>query len=275
MITYFAIKGVSNPFSYEAPKYPSGYTETKALESLKKVERSTLEIQCSSAAGLSNGTGFVFRQFSNGDAYILTAAHVLEDKERCEARLIGKGYELHTQHKNGFADIAIAFTNIPDNESGALEFLFEPDEGENIVTMGYRESNMYLSFGNLAKKEETRILGQESEKYKVNAFIRQGNSGGPVTDDLGRIIGVNITRESDYTRVGGVSAAKNLQKEIEKILGQEDRKPSPDKPKEIAKKQEPDFLITLPMRIIIHPSDAYECHAKDDDNNNNDDDNKK
>ncbi|MBI4738073.1 trypsin-like peptidase domain-containing protein [Candidatus Woesearchaeota archaeon] len=205
-------------------RYKSDESYAKDNEALALVESSMMKINCtSSGGGGSSASSVVFRTFSNGDTYLLTANHVMGYDRQCFVNVSAQSYPLKMESRYDAADIAIVSTNIPNARVYAVPFLFDVKADLDIVSMGFSGSQMFYSFGHVIEVQHRKKAGALVEIYAIHAYIRPGNSGGPVTDDHGRIIGVNMSWESQYAWIGNVDAAKNLQPQLEMILAAPDR----------------------------------------------------
>lgn len=144
----------------------------------------------------STGTGFAIS--SNG--LIVTNFHVVENAERLNIRGINGNFsktysaKVVAQDKNN--DLAIikiddyTFTTL-----GTIPYIIKPtiaDVGENINVLGYPltatmgEEIKYTN-GTISSKSGFR---GDFTTYQCSAPIQPGNSGGPVFDKLGCIIGI-------------------------------------------------------------------------------------
>ncbi|MBI5398170.1 trypsin-like peptidase domain-containing protein [Candidatus Woesearchaeota archaeon] len=205
-------------------KNPSDATAVQDDAALALVESSMMKISCTSASGFwTAGSSVVFRTFSNGDTYLLTANHVIDYDRTCYVTVGGQNHVLKMESRHAAADIAIVSTNIPNVRVYMVPFLFDVKEDLDVVTMGFRSDKTFYSFGHIVEIEHKKNQGTIVENYKIHTYVRPGNSGGPVTDDHGRIIGVNITWDPNYTRIGNATAAKNLKPQLEMILNAPDR----------------------------------------------------
>ena len=147
------------------------------------------------------GTGFVF----HSPRHVATAFHVIDDARRVYvfsrggARQRAVVVAVDREH-----DLAIL--EVPDDLEGApLETVMEADAssvGEHVVAIGH-------PFGSEADGEEeldgllnwslTRgvISAIGEERIQTDAAVNPGNSGGPLLDRQGRVVGVLVRREGD------------------------------------------------------------------------------
>jgi S1-C subfamily serine protease len=209
--------------THDFHKYPSEGLEERYQKALESVEQSMVKINCYSSDGNTSGSGVIFRTFSNGDSYILTANHVMGYNRNCYVMKDFQNRQLKMESRYDAADIAVVSGNLPNINVYSLPFSFDVKSDQDIVSMGFRDDSVYLSFGHIIGVEKPQIQGSTVEHYRIHAYIRPGNSGGPVTDDKGNIIGVNISRDLTYVRVGTASAANNLRSQLEIILKSPDR----------------------------------------------------
>jgi serine protease Do len=71
-----------------------------------------------------------------------------------------------------------------------------PKAGEEIVVFGYPKIDMLSQSGNLVTGNITALagVGDDSSKYQISAPIQHGNSGGPVSDRNGHVVGIVVAR---------------------------------------------------------------------------------
>jgi S1-C subfamily serine protease len=114
-------------------------------------------------------------------------------------------------YSNPQADISIlriadksfkGFGNIPYSFSGS-----EKDLGEKVFTLGYpREDVVY---GEGAISSNTGFDG-DSTAYQISIPVNPGNSGGPLIDDKGSIIGLISGKQTENEGVAFAIKSKNI-----------------------------------------------------------------
>jgi len=83
----------------------------------------------------------------------------------------------------------------PRNYSLSMNDIKEPTPGEQIYVMGYPMSsilgryNPSISQGIISK---TSGFGERSGEFQITAKINLGNSGGPIFNDKGEMIGISV-----------------------------------------------------------------------------------
>jgi TPR repeat protein len=139
-----------------------------------------------------NGTGF----FITADGYLLTAYHVVKDAAAVQV-FTSKGL---TPAKVVRADAAndIALMKVEDMGFEALEIQPSRDVkvGQEIFTMGF--PNIQLQ-GMEAKYTQGNInslsgIGDDPRLFQISAAVQLGNSGGPLLDADGRVVGVVVSK---------------------------------------------------------------------------------
>ena len=153
-------------------------------------------------AGDSLGTGFVV-----GTGRIATNAHVVRDASLVQVESQdGTRYKARVVTKNVDRDFAILeFEGLrPFATVVPLQRASTPEIGEGVVIIGTPDG--------LKGTVTTGVVSQvfPSGKIQLNAAVNPGNSGGPVFDMQGRVIGIatmKINRTPDGQPVDGLGIA--------------------------------------------------------------------
>ncbi len=171
----------------------------KRVESYKqstdKFRRSTdalLKDMNSGTRGTNNGkysgTGFAI----SSDGYIVTNAHVVNDADSVYIQNAeGDAYRVKTIYSDPIYDVAILKITDPAFKSlKALPYAFKKaksDIGEDVFTIGYPKNDAVYDKGYLSS---TTGFNGDTIRYQVSIPVNPGNSGGPVLDNKGNIIGI-------------------------------------------------------------------------------------
>lgn len=145
------------------------------------------------------GTGFALAE----DGYIVTCYHVVKDSRK--VKVIGvngtkkKEYEAEVIVSDEDADIAIL--KIKENIEN-IPFKFKTKEsisGKKIYTLGYPKSQILGSDVKITEGiiNATSGFGEDQTVYQISASITGGNSGGPLFDDYGNVIGITSSGYRD------------------------------------------------------------------------------
>ena len=147
-------------------------------------------------SGRSLGSGFAV-----GENCIITNAHVLEDDADIKiATYDGQYYDAFTIAVDKSRDIAIlgvtggSFTPLHVANASAVKI------GDDVYAIGAPNSMAYtLTKGVISAKD--RRVGRYTY-LQTDAAINTGNSGGPLLNDLGEVVGVNSYKMSDSEGIG-------------------------------------------------------------------------
>lgn len=152
------------------------------------------------------GTGFAI-----ADGYIATNYHVTCGAKSINIRGVNgdddityKGYVVASDKQNDLAIIRIVdksfdgFEDIPYCIGKAI-----PEMGDNIYVLGYpltttMGNNVKLTDGVISS--ETGFKGSNA-MYQISAPVQPGNSGGPLFDEEGNVIGVVCAKHADAENV--------------------------------------------------------------------------
>jgi serine protease Do len=138
--------------------------------------------------GNFRGTGFALS--SNG--YIATNYHVIKDADSVYVQnAVGESFHAKVIYTEPGYDIAILQINDPAfKDLGNVPYNLKKsvsDLGENVYTFGYPGGEEVFGPGSL-----TAATGYHGDtlNYQVSIPVDYGNSGGPLLDDKGNLIGV-------------------------------------------------------------------------------------
>lgn len=148
------------------------------------------------------GTGFAL----TGDGYLVTNYHVVKDADSIYVQNTeGEQYKAQTVYSYPSYDIAILKVTDKSFESvKSLPYAFRKgssDLGEDVYTYGYPKDDAVYAKGYLSSK--TGYSGDTTE-YQVDISVNPGNSGGPLLDSRGNVVGVIKSKSS---RTDGASYA--------------------------------------------------------------------
>lgn len=140
----------------------------------------------------SQGTGFLL----SADGRVLTCAHVIGDETTATVLLDGKRYFADVVKSDKAVDLALLkLREAPPATAAALAFRNGArgySMGEDVFTIGYPLSRL---LGNSARMSRGLIsatagIRDDPKQLQVSAEIQPGNSGGPLLDRDGLVIGV-------------------------------------------------------------------------------------
>lgn len=144
--------------------------------------------------------------FVHKDGYILTNKHVVENAENTYTVMFADGTKYAVEHVrfDSSRDLAVLKIDISDikekNQIGnhVASFISSDDQvsvGEFVVAIGYTRDQDYThsSIGIISSKDKSISLSdgtQYRDLYQTDAVISQGNSGWPLVNMKGEVVGV-------------------------------------------------------------------------------------
>lgn len=168
-----------------------------------------------------SGSGFIIRTLEDS-AYVATNEHVVDDATGTVNTVVGDraiypGIVVGKDDRYDFAVVWICcsdeFRALPLAEDGTYV------SGDEVGAFGYplRADEMQATWGNFDKlEEEPDEKGWDMENRPLN--LAKGNSGGPVVNRKGLVIGVNAGAVLNEPFAHGVSA-KAIRELLPKLIG--------------------------------------------------------
>ena len=154
------------------------------------------------AVAASSGSGFILSE----DGYIITNAHVVADANSIEVVLFNEdSFQAELIGADTSYDIAvlkIEAKGLPAVSVGDSDTL---KVGEEVVAIGNPLGELTFTMTNgilSAIDREINIDGNPQNMLQTNAAINSGNSGGPLFDMDGNVIGVTTAKYSGSTLTG-------------------------------------------------------------------------
>ncbi|WP_419701815.1 trypsin-like peptidase domain-containing protein [Mucilaginibacter sp. NFX135] len=165
--------------------------------------------------GNFRGTGFALS--SNG--YIVTNYHVIKDADSVYVQnAAGESFHSKVIYTEPANDIAILQINDSTfTKLGTVPYYFKrssTDLGENVFTFGYPDGKDV--FGQGALTSSTGYQGDTTE-YQVSIPVNPGNSGGPLLDDKGNVIGIINAKQTQIAGAAFAVKSAYLLKAIQNI----------------------------------------------------------
>ena len=164
------------------------------------------------------GTGFVL-----SPDRVMTNAHVVAGANSVTVEASGNPYDATVVSYDPTVDIAIlAVPNLPP---GPLTFASAPAKsGTEAIVMGYPGGGGFMATParireliELSGPDIYRTATVNREVYTVRASVEQGNSGGPLIDLDGNVLGVVFGAAVDDNDTGFVLTAKEVAAQLTRI----------------------------------------------------------
>ena len=166
---------------------------------------SVVSITCQLSRGSSSGTGVIF----SAQGYIVTNHHVIEDaraitvlltdERQLEAKVIGA---------DPASDLAVLYVEGEDLLAAEFGDSTQLRVGDSVAAIGDplgSELRGTLTNGIVsAINRDVSVGGRTMTLIQTNAAINSGNSGGPLINCYGQVIGINTLKISDSASSAGV-----------------------------------------------------------------------
>jgi S1-C subfamily serine protease len=146
--------------------------------------------------GRSNGTGF----FVTADGYVVTNAHVVEG---CEDPTVVCGLAgpipAQVLARDATNDLALLKVDFLSDQVATLRAGVRI--GEEIAAFGYPLLHKLSTGGNFTVGNVSALAGFENDSrhIQISAPIQPGNSGGPVIDQGGNVVGVVVSKMHNFS----------------------------------------------------------------------------
>ena len=149
-----------------------------------------------------SGTAFVI----SDDGWLLTNAHVVSKCTRIEIKGLGFSESPRLDETNDFAALKVT----PSRPIAALRFRRSPIRlGEDIVAIGFPLTGLLSDSIKVTTGNVNALAGiaNDTRYIQISTPIQPGNSGGPVVDNSGTLIGITTaTLSKDVADKIGITA---------------------------------------------------------------------
>ena len=144
-----------------------------------------------------NGAGFIV----NPDGYVLTAKHVLGDKQSVSVKLRG-GDTLPAEVVKSSDERDLCLLKVDRQHLPAVQFASSAKlkQGDDVAAVGAP-----LGLENTLTKGVVSATSREIEGKKfiqIDAALNQGNSGGPIINSEGLVVGVATRAAKNAAKIG-------------------------------------------------------------------------
>ncbi|MDD3347452.1 trypsin-like peptidase domain-containing protein [Oscillibacter sp.] len=169
----------------------------------------TVMAQLENGTGVSVGTGVIF----TADGYLLTNYHVVAGSTDCTVALdTGRKYAANYvagDEKNDLAILKMDGVNLPAAAFGDSDLLTVGDPVYAIGNPLGVELRGTLTDGIVsAINRDVQVDGRTMTLIQTNAALNSGNSGGPLINQYGQVVGINVIKMSSrYSNVEGLGFA--------------------------------------------------------------------
>ncbi|MBE6595358.1 MAG: PDZ domain-containing protein [Ruminococcaceae bacterium] len=171
-------------------------------EAADVVRKSTVTVMIRTDTGTGIGSGFVY----SADGYICTNYHVIEGATTVQV-MLPDGRTVDAQIKGGNADADVAVLKIDGVEGLVPAVLGESASlltGDDVVAVGSPGKVDYAgtaTFGKVsypnrlvAMDDDSGMVIKKMNLVQTDTSVNPGNSGGPLADMYGRVVGVVVMK---------------------------------------------------------------------------------
>ena len=164
----------------------------------KEIPKAKIDNQKIVAA--SSGTGF----FVSNDGHIITNHHVIEGCTNIKVSFKGDQIEAKTLAIDKTNDLAIIKTNLSPSKIYPVS-IEDASLLEDIIIAGYPLGKKVSAAIKTSKGSVTALAGygDNYSEFQTDAALNQGNSGGPIMNQKGNIVGVAVAA---YGKKSGVES---------------------------------------------------------------------
>ncbi|MEY8386955.1 trypsin-like peptidase domain-containing protein [Oscillospiraceae bacterium 38-13] len=208
-----------------------------AQEVYRQLNPSVVTVRCRTEDGLSVGTGVVFTR----DGYVITNYHVVEGGQECWV-VLDSGVSVIVCYVAGDAYSDLAVLKIPPGVLQSLGDLpaapFGDSEllvvGDPVYAIGApRQLSGTLTNGIIsAINRDVEVEGKTMTLLQTNAALNSGNSGGPLINDRGQVVGINVAkfmsgRDNNVEGLGFAIPSAQMERIINDLLKWGEVQPEP------------------------------------------------
>lgn len=147
------------------------------------------------------GSGFVI----SSDGHLVTCAHVIQGADKVDVQIGGKSYSATVVSVEADDDLAI----LKIDASGLTPLVLADSSkvrlGEEVRAIGFPLSTVLGDGIKVTRGVVAGIIDRdEGKRFQIDAAVNPGNSGGPVVDNRGQVLGVASSKliGIELTRVG-------------------------------------------------------------------------
>jgi S1-C subfamily serine protease len=193
---------------------------------VRKVRPSVLKIRgkASQCARALEGSGFVIAK-----ERVMTNAHVVAGTDEVEVEVGSASLPARVVHYDPDTDVAIL--SVPDLTAPALPVApVKGEPGADGIVLGYPLDGPYAASASRIR-QRIQLNGQDiydrkavrRDVYTIRAVVKSGNSGGPLVDPDGRLVGVVFGAAVDDPETGFALTADEVSAELDRALAMTQR----------------------------------------------------
>ena len=166
---------------------------------------SVVSISCTQQSGSSTGTGVIFQE----EGYIVTNAHVVEGAVSITVQLMDeRTFPAQLVGSDEVSDLAVLFIEAENLSAAQFGDSSRLRVGDTVAAigdpLGVEFRGTYTDGIVSAINRDVNIGGRTMTLIQTNAALNSGNSGGPLINCYGQVIGINTMKIGTFTNRSGV-----------------------------------------------------------------------
>jgi S1-C subfamily serine protease len=185
-------KGGEHP----APVTPDGQPEVGApFAGLPKDDDRPARVSPGGRGLRGIGSGF----FITKDGYLLTNFHVVKKSNKVEVKYKGENFIARVVTVDEENDLALLKVSGTDFAPLAISHRDPADLGEEVFTIGFPNVEMQGLQPKYTDGKISSLYGMQDDatEYQISVPVQPGNSGGPLCDVNGEVVGIVVARLDD------------------------------------------------------------------------------
>lgn len=170
-----------------------------------RVIQSTVSITTLADGATTSGSGVVM----NGNGYIITNAHVVQNADAVNVLLTdGRNLPATVVGSDAISDLAVLYVQATDLTPAEFGSSATLRVGDEVVAIGDPlgvELRGTMTDGIIsAINRDIKVSGRTMNLIQTSAALNEGNSGGPLINCYGQVVGINTMKIGDYASSAGV-----------------------------------------------------------------------
>jgi S1-C subfamily serine protease len=167
--------------------------------------------------GVACGYGVAGSGWVAAEGIVVTNAHVVAGEERTDVQVGGDGPKLAAKVVAFDTENDVAALAVPGLDAPPLDLVADPEAGRSAAILGFPGNGSFTA--RAARLGSTRSVlsqdayGQGPVRRTITSFrgrVRQGNSGGPVVDRAGRVVGTVFAQAVGEGPSGGYAVPNRI-----------------------------------------------------------------
>ena len=192
----------------ETPEAPENIPQEDGLSLQSIYEKnipSVVSISTQTRGGSSTGTGVVLSE----KGYIVTNAHVVEEAVTISIQLTdNRIFQANVVGSDEISDLAVLYIDAADLVSAEFGDSTTLRVGDTVAAigdpLGVKFRGSFTDGIISAINRDVTVNGRTMSLIQTNAALNSGNSGGPLINCYGQVIGINTMKIGAFTDSAGV-----------------------------------------------------------------------